>query len=301
MIPIALVTGFLGSGKTALLQHLTRTLRDRRIIYLVNEFSAVDVDGHVLAEDTRDVVELPGGSVFCRCLVTDFIQTLTDIPERFGADGSVDGVVIEASGVANPRVVARMLRETRLDALYALSTIVTVIDPGTFPLLLKALPNIRAQVDAGDVAVINKTDLYDAQTIEQAEALVREIRPEITCVRAVRGKVDLPVFGPAPERALDGEYAPCADPNFARMVIHPRGEVAIEALRRKLEDARDIVYRLKGFVRADGRWMHVDYSAAAFTARPLEREAERADLVLIGRGDAGAELQALADALRGDA
>ena len=82
MIPVALVTGFLGSGKTTLLRRVIATHRDRRLAYLVNEFAPVDVDGRLLAAEGAPVVALPGGSIFCQCLVGSFIEQLRGIAER---------------------------------------------------------------------------------------------------------------------------------------------------------------------------------------------------------------------------
>ena len=76
-IPLSLVTGFLGSGKTTFLKHMAPRLASRRIVYLVNDFSALDVDGAVLSEIGPNVVSIPGGSIFCKCLVGDFIQHLS--------------------------------------------------------------------------------------------------------------------------------------------------------------------------------------------------------------------------------
>ena len=105
MTALSLVTGFLGSGKTTYLRRLVNQYRDRRLVFLVNEFSPVDIDGPLLGSVEDDVLSLPGGSIFCTCLVTEFISTLKSIPERFGREAPVEGVIIEASGIANPKVV----------------------------------------------------------------------------------------------------------------------------------------------------------------------------------------------------
>ncbi|MCX7010859.1 MAG: hypothetical protein NTY53_27070, partial [Kiritimatiellaeota bacterium] len=103
MIPLVLVTGFLGSGKTTFLKQLVSRYHDLKLVWLVNEFSARDVDAAVLGSETSDVLSIAGGSIFCRCLVTEFIASLRDLPARFGTPESpVEGVVVEASGMANP-------------------------------------------------------------------------------------------------------------------------------------------------------------------------------------------------------
>ena len=139
--------------------------RDRRIAYLVNEFASIDVDGGLLAgvagdEDPPDVVPIPGGSIFCKCLVTTFIDHLSALVDGH-ASRPLDGVVIEASGAADPSVVQQMLSETKLDRSLSLASIVNVVDPGSFLKLIHTLPNIRAQAAAADLTILNKTDVYD--------------------------------------------------------------------------------------------------------------------------------------------
>jgi G3E family GTPase len=84
-------------------------------VFLVNEFSAANVDSQLLPADAGPVVSLPGGSIFCRCLATEFIAQLRSLPERFHLpDAPLEGLIIEASGLADPRVVEETLRETWL-------------------------------------------------------------------------------------------------------------------------------------------------------------------------------------------
>ena len=95
---MCLVTGFLGCGKTTLLMRIAKRSKGRRLVFLVNEFSPKDVDGKLLGAEGVDAVLVAGGSIFCRCLVTDFINHLKTLPERFGTGGApVEGVVVEAS------------------------------------------------------------------------------------------------------------------------------------------------------------------------------------------------------------
>ena len=116
MIPLILVTGFLGSGKTTLLKRIASQAAGAKIVYLVNEFSFQNVDGELLEQEGVEAVVIPGGSIFCHCLVTDFIGHLSSVPARFGtAENPVEAVVVEASGIANPRVIQQMLSETRFD------------------------------------------------------------------------------------------------------------------------------------------------------------------------------------------
>jgi len=286
MIPICLVTGFLGSGKTTLLRRIIESHHDDKLVYLVNEFSPHDIDGALLADAEEDVVAIPGGSIFCRCLVTEFLGHLQSIPERFHhEDDPVIGAVIEASGVADPRVIEQMLRETRLDAVYALASIISVVDPGSLPRLVHTLPNIRAQVEAADVVLINKIDLFAPAEVDATEQIVRELNPSATAMRTVRCGVDLELFAGARVRGLDGEYALCADPNYARFAISFAEPVDAAALRRELEAVRDQVYRAKGFVPTAEGVAYLDMSAAALTLQPVAPPGGPTGLVVIARGD----------------
>ncbi len=181
-IPLSLVTGFLGSGKTTFLRHVSRRLAGRRIVYLVNEFSSLNVDGVALAEIGPDVICVPGGSIFCKCLVGEFIDRLLAIPR------SIEGVIVEASGIADPKVVSDMLRQTKLDRLYNLVSIISIADPGSFPKLLATLPNIRAQVEAADIVLLNKVDRFDESRVAATQTQLRRIDPRADPPDRPRGR-----------------------------------------------------------------------------------------------------------------
>ena len=282
MIPICLVTGFLGSGKTSFLKAVAARHADERIVYLVNEVSPLDVDGALLEELDEGVVAIPGGSIFCRCLVTEFIARLTEIPERFGP---VAGVVIEASGIADPRVIAQLLAETELDEVYDLATIVTVVDPASLPKLVHTLPNITAQIEAADVALLNKTDLFDEESAAATEALVREITPHAEIIRTVQCEVDLELFGEAPAREMTGDYALCMDPNYEKLELEFRAPVDMGKLMAGLTAARDDIYRAKGFVPTRSGLYYLDMSTAGLTTQLVDRDDVALGLAIITRGD----------------
>ncbi len=294
MIPLALVTGFLGSGKTTLLKQLARRYRDRRIVYLVNEFSARDVDGALLGSETENVVSIAGGSIFCRCLVTDFIEHLRNLPSRFGAP---DAVVVEASGIADPSSAGTMLRETQLDGVYRLSHVVAVIDPGSFPKLLHTLPNIRAQVQAASRALVNKTDLHPPAVIEQTEAAIRTLNPNITITRTTHCAVDMDIFAVHCTVAPQGQPAPCADPRFVSFNVPVPHEVDLARLREAVNAAGTGLYRIKGFVRSGGRCLHVDYSASGWRVEEVAT-AESPALVFVVSGPCSDAARRLMHAVR---
>jgi len=272
MIPICLITGFLGTGKTTLLKRIVAENRDRKWIYLVNEFSALDVDGAIVSEENPDVVSIPGGSIFCKCLVTEFIGQMTKIHEQHQ---DAEGVVIEASGMADPRVIADMLKETKLDRYFELANIVSIVEPRSFRALIHTLPNIIHQVEAADLVLLNKCDLFDEDKLAATEQAVRNIKAEANLVRCTMGKADFQIFGePGPHAELHGEYAKCRDPRYSAFSIelpHPIAPSVIEAFILENEEA---IYRVKGYILSLDGPVYFDYSKAGFSITPEEPKTE---------------------------
>ncbi len=285
MIPLALITGFLGSGKTTLLKQLARRERGHKIVWLVNEFSAHDVDATVLEGETSDVVSIAGGSIFCRCLVTEFIASLRDLPARFDTpEAPVTGVVVEASGMANPAVAATLLREAQLDTLYRLANVIAIADPGTFLKLLHTLPNIRAQIEAAQQILLNKTDLHPPAQIKTTEAALREINPTAPITRTSYCAAEIDLFSSAAAPDIHGELAPCRDPDFESFTWTPPPTLDLAQLRATLATVADDLFRIKGFVHCAGRSLHVDYSSSGWQQEPAPASATIELVFIVRRG-----------------
>jgi G3E family GTPase len=293
-LPLSLVAGFLGSGKTTLLRRWSRDHgASRRWLFLVNEFSAVDMDSPLLRAEGARVVSIPGGSIFCRCLVTSFIGQLREIEREAARPGAeLEGVVIEASGMADPRVMSRMLEETGLDARYRLAAVTVLADPGRLPKLLHTLPATRAQIEAAGRVVLNRADLHPPEMIAAAESAVRALRPDVELHRAVRGDVPFGPFDAAPPAPAPAgaDYAPCRDPHFAAVTVTCPDELDLEALRRAIEACGDDLHRLKGHARVGGAGVRIEVAGGTLDCAPAPADAPL-ELVGILRGGAEARIE----------
>jgi G3E family GTPase len=295
VIPLGLITGFLGSGKTTLLQRIIDGHRDRPIVCIVNECGSIDIDGERLNLPRDQLVTLPGGSIFCKCLSGEFVRVLGELPRH--APANVAGVVIEASGIANPGAISGLLAETRLDRVYSLRSIISVVDPGSFLKLLHTLPNITAQVTACDLAVVNKCDLRPDDQVRRTEDEIRRINPLAAVVRTQFCQVDIDPFAETPVRELHGELAACADPNYEMRSVYLHQPVDAEVFKRSLRELAPGLYRAKGFVPTAAGMLDVDVSASGVTIRPRTGPPAPGRLILIARPEAHDHLARLIESL----
>lgn len=293
MIPVSLVTGFLGSGKTTLLRRIAERRADKRYLFLVNEFGQNDVDGRAISRDDVPVASVVGGSIFCTCKVMEFTQVLKQIAERAATD-PLDGVVIEASGVADPRVVRRMLQETRLDQHYQLRSTIAVVDPGSFGKLLHTLPTIRAQIQAADAVLINKADCYDTQTLDATASAIRQIGTEVAILPTTFCEAAIDPFDPTTIAELDGQYTRCGDPKFHVVDVPTQTRIDMIAMQQHIDRWASAIYRVKGTVTTADGPADVDYAGGRWRITPTRAGDDQLHLTLIGDGGHRAALDELA-------
>ena len=276
--PLWLVVGFLGAGKTTLLRRLARASRGRGLVFVVNEFSAVDVDAGLIEREGGTTVAVPGGSIFCRCLVTEFVDVLSRVAEGYVNNAEPafcpEGVVIEASGMADPRSMRRLLAESGLDTRYHVAGVTAVVDPGTVMKLLLVLPNIRGQIEAADLVLLNKADLHSAATIGKVRDKIVAINPRATVIRCERCAVDPAILladGVLPRaEQVDAAFGVCRDLRYEREVVVLPDPVRLRDLCEAVAAAGDGLYRVKGFVKTTGGWKYLDWSAGVLSSEAAE-------------------------------
>ena len=297
MIPIALIAGFLGSGKTTFLRRMAARHENQRMAYVINDFSSMNIDVQLLAGIKGNVVGVPGGSIFCRCRSGDFINALHRVSRILPA---MEGVIVEASGMADPRAIATMLHDCRLDRVFQLTTVATVTDPGTFHKLLKTLPAVRAQVECADVVLLNKTDLFEEPAVLETEAAIRGVRDDVPIVRCVRGDAPVEFFhGVSNACKIKAELAPCRDPSFlsATFYFHEnRDPMMVAGILQRHEK---ILWRAKGFVPTENGHVEMQWIMGPGAAKsrvhfyPAKTKNPSSALAVITRGDDEAGLEAL--------
>ncbi|WP_443026719.1 CobW family GTP-binding protein [Sphingomonas sp. Leaf21] len=163
-IPVSVLTGFLGSGKTTVLNHLVRSPAMARALVIINEFGAVGLDHDLIARSNDDlVVEMMGGCLCCT-IRGDLSRTLRDAPWRFAREGRCwfDRVVIETTGLADPApILHTLMTDPQLETLYRLDAVIATVDAAAGMATLDAQPEAVKQVAVADRLLLTKTDLAD--------------------------------------------------------------------------------------------------------------------------------------------
>src|SRR5689334_19032783 len=193
-IPILLVAGFLGAGKTTVVNHILAHADGRRIAAVVNDFGAINIDAELIAGASDGVVSLSNGCICCS-LEGDLLRTLAGILRR---DPRPECIVIETSGVANPADIVRNLMDPVIWREAPLETVLCVVD-ATTPVLKLQDPLLRSQVMAADILALSKTDLVDAAERERIGDAVKAIRPAAVLVEALHGQVPAALLFPEEE------------------------------------------------------------------------------------------------------
>jgi G3E family GTPase len=195
-VPILLVTGFLGAGKTTVVNHLLAHAEGRRIAAVVNDFGAINIDAELIAGASDGVVSLANGCICCS-LEGDLLRTLATLLRR---DPRPEFIVIETSGIADPADIVRNLMDPVIFREAPLETVLCVAD-ATMPLEKLDDALLKSQLRAADIVALSKMDLADEVSRAELRQTIRAIRPAAVIVDAPHGEVPIALLFPAePDR-----------------------------------------------------------------------------------------------------
>jgi G3E family GTPase len=160
VLPVSIVTGFLGSGKTTLIGRCLRDPAFARTAVIVNEFGEIGLDHDLIAHSDETLLALTTGCLCC-AVRSDLVQTLLDLHRRRSeGTGPFDRVLIETSGLADPApILHALMTDPDVTAAYRLDTVATVLDSLLGAATLDRHPEARRQLAVADVVAFSKTDL----------------------------------------------------------------------------------------------------------------------------------------------
>ena len=214
-IPVTLLTGYLGAGKTTLVNHILKHPTGRRIALVVNDLGSVNVDARLLKGngvkyEKNQLMELTNGCICCS-LREDFIRGI----ETLALDGRFDLILVEASGVSSPANIADAFEDegikfpARLDAIVAVADVNRIhtefLDALEDHISLNAggsreeeqqeeeqdiINLVMEQIEYSNIIVLNKCDLLTADQTEKINRLIRSLAPETEIIETSNGCVE---------------------------------------------------------------------------------------------------------------
>src|SRR6185503_6011746 len=170
-LPVSIITGFLGSGKTTLINRLVRRPEMNRVAVIVNELGEIGVDNDLVETSSEQMMLLNSGCLCCT-LRTDLQETLRElfIKRRNGEIIDFERVVVETTGIADPApVMQTLMTDSLLLEQYRLDCVVTLVDSVNSPGQLETFPEAVKQVALADRLVVTKSDLAPAAQVQGLE------------------------------------------------------------------------------------------------------------------------------------
>ncbi|MGA7124939.1 MAG: GTP-binding protein [Chthoniobacterales bacterium] len=208
IIPVSVLTGFLGAGKTTLVNHILREQSEYKFGLIINEIGEIGIDGQLVQTETEDVVEMSNGCICCT-IRKDLVKGIQKLLKR----GNLDYILIETTGIADPGPVAQtFLNVPQLQQYARLDSIITLVDAENIRHQLKETTVAKEQVALADFILLNKTDLVSQQELTAVEESLTTINPFARVFRTEHSKVnlkellDVDVFNLDQKLSVDPEF-----------------------------------------------------------------------------------------------
>lgn len=256
MIPVQLVTGFLGAGKTTYMNRLLEAT-DERLLVIVNELGSVNIDEQLIVNMDQEQIELSNGCICCS-IQSDLSKTFYQLASK----DTFDRIVIETTGVADPApIIQTIYYDDYLRTRFKLTAILTVVDASQLDREL-FIEGIH-QIAYADVILLNKIDLVDTATLEQAHERIKALNPTVRVIETVEtvGDYDLTEntfqLSRIDEQLLGQLTAGHSSVSSLRAItlttdIPLKRERVTQYVREVLMHYEDDIYRLKAIVRLNG-------------------------------------------------
>ena len=320
-IPITLLTGFLGAGKTTLVNRLLSAPDAGKIAVIVNEFGEIGIDGDLIARASEDMLELTNGCICCAAQ-GDLMDGLNRLfLRKIGlAEPQVDfdKIVIETTGIADSSPLARLFyTDMKLDLTFRLDAVLTVVDLKHVTGQIARSPEAEKQIAIADKLIFNKRDLVDDDGFADAVAAVERLNPfsvkEVTTHGAlpIDRLLDLDLFEPKRRDDMLGAWIgtdkPVAEdhahtPGVGAVCLQTREALEWNALLRFFleltQEKGEDLFRVKGMVHFQNVEKPVIIQGVQATFSPptyaesWPRGEVETRIVVIGRDLDAAEMQA---------
>lgn len=187
-IPITILTGFLGSWKTTLLNHIIRNAPNRKIAVVENEFWSTGIDADLIEKSTEEIVEISNGCICCT-VRKDFMQAI----ERLLSSGrEIDHIIIESSGMSEPLPIAQSFLmndfwgRVRLDSIICLIDALNIVDN-----LAKNTVTTLEQIEFADFCIITKGEYVGSIILDSIENIIRKVNAQAPIINVKTDQIPI--------------------------------------------------------------------------------------------------------------
>jgi G3E family GTPase len=248
-IPVTLICGYLGAGKTTLVNSLLRNANGRRLAVLVNEFGALPIDADLIVARDDNLISISGGCICCS-FGSDLVAALIDIR---GRSQPVDHLLIETSGVALPGSIVQslgLIPGLAVDGTIVLADAETVEERAGDRYMSDT---VRGQLAGADIVLLNKIDLVSREHAAATCRWLSETVPGARVLPVQNACVPLEIVlglnpEPRPNKAQT-EFSEHATTGYEALSLEIEGPRDADKLAQGLADPRLGLVRAKGFVR----------------------------------------------------
>jgi G3E family GTPase len=285
-LPVTLITGFLGSGKTTLVNHILSNRAGVRAAVLVNELGDIGIDNDLIISAEDGMIELNNGCICCSTN-NDLIDSIVRV---LGRSEPVDHILVETTGVADPLPVAHTFQRPEFRDALRLDAIVAVADAEQFSLDLFDGIASRNQLRYADAILLNKCDRVGAERLATVEGKIRSLNTEARLVHTTQSAVplalilDIDLFRP---RHMKHDHAHLHDDGFVSLSFESDRPFSVSRFQAFLDESRPAgLFRGKGllWLAETGKRYVFHLVGERFTLQEDERGVVGANrLVLIGR------------------
>lgn len=246
-IPFHIISGFLGSGKTTFLKRIIEQYStEKKIGIIQNEFAPSNIDGAELKQTGEDfnLLEINNGSVFCVCLLGDFIRSL----DKFIDEYQPDIIIIEASGLSDTTSITEIVSAGLLAEKIYLASNWCIVDAQNFAKVGAMKQRISHQLRMADITIINKVDLLEG-SLSEVENEIKKANPFTEIKHSSYCDIDFELGNTAINKFYFNEASTMPRPSVNSMVIKSARQVSLDLLQLFLKEWAPKAYRIKGFVK----------------------------------------------------
>ena len=184
-MPVTIITGFLGSGKTTLINQILHNKQKLKVAVLVNEFGDINIDTQLLMDVNENMLELSNGCICCT-INEGLVDAVYQVLE---SDKKVDYLIIETTGVADPLPIILTFLSTELKDLTYLDSVLTLVDSENFTPDHFDSEAALKQIAYGDIILLNKTDLVSEDRIDYLESYIKTVNKGARILRTEYSRI----------------------------------------------------------------------------------------------------------------